>query len=70
MQAISLYWFASLLQTSTFRPRKIGLLYVKFSEKFSEISGLFSKSKRKWQKMTKSKVVQKSTNFRCSQVNG
>ena len=38
MQAISLYWFATQQQTSTFRQQKCGLFYLKFNAEFNELS--------------------------------
>ena len=41
MQAISLHWFAAQQQTTTIRRQKRGLLYVKFSAEFNELSLFF-----------------------------
>ena len=41
MQAISLYWFAAQLQTSTLAQQKLGSFYAKFSAEFNEISLFF-----------------------------
>ena len=69
MQAILLYWFAALQQTSTLRRQKIGSLYVKFNAEFNEIK-LFLKATGSGQKMTKTGVVRKNANWRRSEAKG
>ena len=63
MQAISLYWFAAQQQTSTLRPQKFGLFYLKFSAKLNELNATESD-----RKMVKTKVVRKNANSRRSEA--
>ena len=37
MKVISQCWFAAQLQTSTFKRRKLGLFYLKFSAEFQSL---------------------------------
>ena len=60
-QVISLYWFAAHHQTITSRWQKLDSIYPKFSAEFNLVSG--SKNDTKWQKLTKTKTVQKTTNM-------
>ena len=69
MQAILLYWFAVQQQTCTLRRQKFGLLYVKFSAEFIELS-LFLKAIGTGQKMAKTKAVRKNANRRRSEAKG
>ena len=43
MQAISLYWFAALRKTSSFRQQKIWLFYLQFSAEFNDLSLYFQR---------------------------
>ena len=38
MKVISLYWFASQQQASTFRRQKFGLFYLELSAEFNEVA--------------------------------
>ena len=55
MQAISLYGFSAQQQTSTFRRRKFGMLYMKFSVIFNELCRNFKKQQEVAKKLLKLK---------------
>ena len=69
MSSISLYWFAAHQETSTVRPQKCGLFYVKFSAQ-SNGFGLSLKPSGSGQKIAKTKVHHETAQWRRSGVKG
>ena len=69
MPSILLYWFAGHQQTSTVRPQKCGLFYVKFSAQ-SNGFGLSLKPAGSGQKIAKTKKPHETAQWRRSGAKG
>ena len=54
-----MYWFATQQETSTSTRQKVGLFYANLVQNLMNLV-LSSESNRKWQKMAKTKIVQKT----------